>query len=79
MVRTRVAQFLANFWHGELIGQLLRSESLAHSRWMSRFAEDGSPPGILDATEGPMTAAHYLAPLLRSLQNSAVIVCAGGR
>jgi hypothetical protein len=77
--RSRVAQFLANFWHGELIGQLLRSEPLARSRWMSRCAEDGISPGILDATEGPMTAAHYLAPLLRPLQNSAVTVCAGGR
>jgi hypothetical protein len=78
MVRPRVAQSLASFWHGELIGQLLRSEPLARSRWMSRCAEDGISPGILDATEGPMTAAHY-APLLRSLQNSAVTVCTGGR
>jgi hypothetical protein len=65
--------------HLDRIRQLLRSEPLARSRWMSRCAEDGISPGILDATEGPMTAAHYLAPLLRPLQNSAVTVCAGGR
>jgi hypothetical protein len=44
--RSRVAQFLANFWHGELIEQLLRSEPLARSRWMSRCGEDGISPGI---------------------------------
>jgi hypothetical protein len=69
MVRPRVAQFLANFWHGELIGQLLRSESLARSRWMSRCAEDGYPrdPGrhrrTYDSSPLPRAASTVLAEL----------------
>jgi hypothetical protein len=35
--RLRVAQFLANFWHGELVGQLTRQ--LAAARFTGITAE----------------------------------------
>ena len=67
-----------NFWHGELIGQLMRSEPRAGSRRMSRCVEDGIPRDP-DATDGHMTAVHYLEPPLRFSRNLAVTVGAGER